>query len=62
MGTRYNRLGKAVLMGTQNQWFEQNYKNFVVKFSDFAATKNLCILHRHVFVMCFQVVHVLTKS
>ena len=54
MGTRYNRLGEAVLTSTHNLSFEQNYEKYqkflsenfhvlVVKFSVY--------LNRHVFIM-----------
>ena len=53
MGTHKNRLGQAVLMRTTNVCFKQKCKKkspmifSVVVFS----SKNICILHGHVFVM-----------
>ena len=45
---------EAVLTCTHNQRFEQNYQNYQIvsnKIFNFAAEKNLCILHEQVFVM-----------
>ena len=33
--------------------YKKDIKNFLLKFFHFYQFKNLCILHGHVFVMCF---------
>ena len=48
-------LAEAVLTCTHNLCFEQTFKKYkeknLMKFSIFAAEKNLCILHGQIFVM-----------
>ena len=54
MGTRKNRLAKAVLMSTHNLCFEQNdekYRNFLSENFHFLVVKFSVYLNRHVFVM-----------
>ena len=54
MGTRKNRLTKAVLTCTHNICFEQKHekkKKNQMKIVIFTAVKNRCILHGRVFVM-----------
>ena len=54
MGTRYNRLGKAVLTSTNNLCFEQKHEKYLNFFSDnflFLVVKFSIYLNRRVFVM-----------
>ena len=57
MGTRKNRLAKAVLTSTQNLCFEQKYEmylNFLSENFQFLVVKFSIYLNRHVFVKLRQ--------
>ena len=54
MGTRYKRLGEAVLTNIHNLCFEQNceeYQNFLSENFLFLVVDFSVYLNRHVFVM-----------
>ena len=62
MGTRYNRLGEAVLTITHNLCFEQKYEkyqSFLCENFQFLEMKFSIYLYRRVFVMVFALIFVL---